>query len=191
MSHVRVYYFVEARWAIENIREQRLKVSRFFDLNDPFELFAGEQSDKPFRKKMSGWAEKVNQQEGLLCFTQSWRDPLMWSHYADRHRGMCLGFDVDDSLFARINYSPRRLPLDKWKHLNCAGPPKELKQLLLSTKCARWEYENERRVILPLASLRKENLNGKDLFFRCCDDKLRLVEVISGCQMLCQMETPH
>jgi hypothetical protein len=27
-----------------------------------------------------------------------WHNPLLWSHYADRHRGMALGFDTDDAI---------------------------------------------------------------------------------------------
>jgi hypothetical protein len=173
---VRVYFFVKAKWAVNDIRERRLKVCRFFDLNDPFELFAGEQRDKAFRKRMRGWAEEINEQDGLLCFGSSWTNPLMWSHYADRHKGICLGFDVDDSIVERIDYRPQRLRLDEWKTVALTQPPKTLRQALLTTKFARWKYEEERRVISPLVGLVKEG----DLFFRRFDRALRLVKVIAG-----------
>jgi hypothetical protein len=177
---MRLYYFVEARHAVEDIAKQRLKVSRFFDLNDPFELYAGKQSDKGFRKKMRGWAERINQQEAVLCFAESWQDPLMWSHYGDRHRGVCLGFDVRDSTVKHIDYRPERLPFDHWKSLSPSNPPEEVRQRLLTTKFARWQYENERRVIVPLACLKPEVKDGKECFFRCFDDDLKLVEIFAG-----------
>jgi len=186
---VRLYYFVTARHAVEDIAKQRLKVSRFFDLNDPFELFAGEQSDRSFRKKMKDWAEKLNEQEGVLCFTKGWRDPLMWSHYGDRHRGMCLGFDVCDLIVKPIDYRPERLSFDEWKGLNAADPPRGLVERLLTTKFARWEYENERRVIVHLAGLVPEK-EGGDCFFRRFDGDLRLVEVFAG-PRCCVKWKPH
>ena len=178
---MRLYYFTEARYAVDDITKRRLKVSRFFDLNDPFELFAGEHSSKAFRRKMRDWAEKLDEQEGLLCFAESWQDPSMWSHYGDRHRGVCLGFDVDGRILKPINYSAGRLAFDRWKDLNSTDPPDEVRDRLLSTKWARWWYENERRVILHLADLNDtETVNGKKLFFTHFDDRLKLAQVIAG-----------
>ncbi|MDW9570209.1 DUF2971 domain-containing protein [Sinorhizobium meliloti] len=31
---------------------------------------------------------------GIVCLSDNWQHPMMWSHYADRHRGICLAFDV-------------------------------------------------------------------------------------------------
>jgi len=173
---MRVYLFVEARWALDNIRKRRLKVCRFFDLNDPFELLGGGLGDKELRKKVKGWAEKLNKQDGLLCFTTGWKNPLMWSHYGERHKGMCLGFDVSDNNLNAVTYSPKRMPLAKWKTVGAVNPPNELRNSFLTTKYVSWEYEDERRVILPLGSLSNE---GK-LFFKPFDHTLKLVEVIAG-----------
>ncbi len=170
---VRVYLFVEARWAIENIRKQRLKVCRFSDLNDPFELLAGRQNNLAFRAKLKGWAKKINEQYGLLCFTTDWEDPVMWSHYGDRHKGMCLGFNVED--LSPINYVNKRLPFDEWKTFDAL--PKEDAERLLTTKCARWCYERERRLIINLAKNSTEEGGHR---FKSFDHKLKLVEVIAG-----------
>ena len=32
---------------------------------------------------------------GILSLSQNPKDPLLWSHYGDSHRGVCLGFDTD------------------------------------------------------------------------------------------------
>lgn len=32
---------------------------------------------------------------GICCFTKSKENILLWSHYADSHKGVCLGFDYD------------------------------------------------------------------------------------------------
>jgi hypothetical protein len=183
MKYERVYFFVEAQWAIKNIVNQRLKVCRFLDLNDPFELFAGEQRDKILRKRMRNWAREINRDDGLLCFSESWRSPLMWSHYGDRHKGMCLGFDVDANILETINYLAKRPVV---KGLDLADPPKWWRRMVLTTKFSRWKYEKERRVVLPLMNLQEEEKR----FFKSFDDKLKLVEVIAG-PRCCVKWKPH
>lgn len=169
----RVYFFVEAKWAIEDVRNRELKVSRLLDLNDPFELFALEQSDHSSRKRFKKWADAVNEGKGVLCFTGDWHDPLMWSHYGDGHRGTCLGFDVRRELLKCINYEPERL---KACMPVSGGLPAELEDRLLTTKFERWAYENEVRIIVPLPDARKAG----QLFFRKFGDDLRLAELIAG-----------
>jgi len=173
----RVYFFTEAKWALEDIIKQRLKVCRFFDLNDPFELLAAEQGDMAFRRKLRDWAKTLNEKDGLLCFSESWRNPLMWSHYGDRHKGICLGFDVAERILQPpINYSPKRLTSAQWNGVNLADPPNGLREALLTTKFERWKYEKERRVILPLKGLVQDG----QLFFKKFDCDLKLAEVIAG-----------
>ena len=31
---------------------------------------------------------------GLVWFSANWNNPVQWSHYADHHRDLCLGFKV-------------------------------------------------------------------------------------------------
>ncbi len=172
---MRVYYLTEARWAVQDIYRKRLKISRFSELNDPFELLAADQRDRASRRPMREWAAQVNQEEGVLCFTKTWHDPLMWSHYGDRHRGVCLGFDVSDNTLVGINYEPQRLASDLWR-VDVAQPPDEVRRVLLTTKFARWTYEQELRVLQRLADDTKEG----QLYFKPFDHRLRLVEIIAG-----------
>jgi hypothetical protein len=80
---------------------QRLKVARIDDVNDPFELQAMNCMRKDVRKAIADFRASQNEKIGLLCFSQAWKNPVLWSHYADRHRGICLGFDIDRTLAAR------------------------------------------------------------------------------------------
>jgi Protein of unknown function (DUF2971) len=43
---------------------------------------------------------------GVCCFTCKADDPLMWSHYADSHRGVCLLYEIPHDYFMR-RYSPK------------------------------------------------------------------------------------
>ena len=49
----------------------------------------------------------------ISCFSQRNDSILMWSHYADAHHGVCLGFaEPDDPKFHRVNYSNQKPFLD-------------------------------------------------------------------------------
>jgi hypothetical protein len=39
---MRVYNFLAAQWAEDDLAKNRIKISRFDDLNDPFELLAAQ-----------------------------------------------------------------------------------------------------------------------------------------------------
>jgi hypothetical protein len=175
---MRVYYFVKSRWAVECIRKQRLKICRFFEANDPFELLGGGLGDKDLRQKVMKWANTLNEQHGLLCFSSSWKNPLMWSHYGERHKGMCLGFDARDSILKRVKYEPKKVSLAKWKKDNATAPPNDLKEILFEKKHDAWKYESEQRVILPIEKLTKE---GNLFYFPFGNNQeLKLVEVFAG-----------
>jgi hypothetical protein len=78
----------------------------------------------------------------------------------------------------KINFDAQRLFLgNEWNDVSAdADLPKKLRPLLLTTKFEDWKYEKERKLVLPLEGLKKE----EDWFFKCIDDKLKLVEVIAG-----------
>jgi hypothetical protein len=166
-SSVRVYHFTKAKWALQAIHNKRLRISRFFEMNDPFELFAVDQPDQGARKGLREWSARVSEEQGVICFTGAWHDPLMWSNYGDRHGGVCLGFEVCDCDLEKINYSLQRL---------ASGPPQDLGHLLLTTKFSRWKYENELRVLARLS----EMIQKGEHYFKAFDNRLQLVEVIAG-----------
>jgi hypothetical protein len=99
---MRLYHYLEAKWALDDIRRRRLKLSKIDDMNDPFE-WKCVRSDHG----RSQWALEHTRLEsfesyGVSCFSESWNSILMWSHYADRHKGICLGFDVPEERTHRL-----------------------------------------------------------------------------------------
>ena len=166
---MRLYHYLSAKHALEDIRCSRLKVARLDDINDPFELWSSGQRNKKVRAALRHWKAEMAKQHGMLCFSAGWKNPLLWSHYADRHRGICLGFDVDESCVAKINYVNRRVDV--------ALPISEDDiRSFLFTKFSDWSYEAERRCWVRLSDM--ESLSG--YFFKNFDTSLRLCEVIAG-----------
>ncbi len=105
---MRLYYFTTKKYGLEAIRNSRLKIARIGELNDPFE-FLGLALKRKDRKVMKTWKEDMNARYGIICMSDNWMHPLLWSHYADKHKGMALGFDIiEDGTFTKVEYSTTR-----------------------------------------------------------------------------------
>jgi hypothetical protein len=105
---MRVYHFVGRDYGLEDIQKRRIKIATIADVNDPFELFPAS-TEKIVRQRFRIWREQFNQLYGMLCFSHSWRNPVQWSHYAAKHTGLCLGFDIPANLLTKAQYSATRL----------------------------------------------------------------------------------
>ncbi len=84
---------------------------------------------------------------GVFCMTEKKDNILMWSHYADGHKGICLEFQpIPTSPFfviaQEMNYEY------KYSKPNMLRSTKDEKMLaVLLTKSKDWEYEKEWRII--------------------------------------------
>jgi hypothetical protein len=123
-----------------------MKVSMFPDLNDPFELSVHDHGDKNVRAKLGTFRAVASKQFGLMCFSDNWTSPVMWAHYADKHNGLCLGFDINDSYLSHVNYVESRLlhRLDE-DDFDCN---ERLIDQMLYYKAVEWAYEREIRAIV-------------------------------------------
>lgn len=90
-------------------------------------------------------AEYITERIGVLCVSTKSDDILMWSHYADCHRGVCLEFDGNLSLMAhahQVEYSRKRNPINAY-----TDSKEEAMTKALLTKSEQWSYEDEWRLI--------------------------------------------
>jgi hypothetical protein len=173
---MRVYHLKESKFAIENIALCRIKVSRFSDLNDPFELLGAELRNKELREAFRQTKEHLDKNRGLICFSKSWGNPVLWSHYADKHRGICLGFDVPDEVLAPIIYTKDPLKVPKSEKKAIPKINYEFMNGLLRTKFEDWRYEEECRLFINL----DHNCSESGLYFYSFNESLVLKEVILG-----------
>src|SRR5262249_2317172 len=109
-------------------------------------------------------------------FSANWTSPVLWSHYAARHRGISLGFDLNRSMGERVRYERARIPGTVTDVAQLPTLSDEMKKQLACTKFAHWEYENEVRVFIELDKAVAEG----GLHYRRFDDDLQLKEVIVG-----------
>jgi hypothetical protein len=169
----RVYHLCEARYAIQNIQKSRLKVATFADANDPFELSVFFSRDPAQRRRLREYVNDVAKRFGIVCFSEDWLDPALWSHYGDKHQGIALGFDVSEPHLLPVRYQPQRIAFPA---AVVAGRVDQF----LGTKYASWAYERERRIIVELAKAGRETVAGRDLFFEKFHSHVLLREVIVG-----------
>ena len=170
---MRVYHFLPEKWALCDIRQRRLRVTMFDDVNDPFELLGVDLRDRNTRGMVKLWREQIKVELGMLCFSEKWRNPLLWSHYADRHKGICLGFDVPVRYLRKVVYRQRRLQQDKWRFEVKEGP-------ILWTKFGQWKYEAEQRRIVSLDRCCRDITDGRSYYFWPFGKDLELQEVVAG-----------
>ncbi|WP_292396001.1 DUF2971 domain-containing protein [Mesorhizobium sp.] len=173
---LRAYYFTSAEYAISNIALGRIKVSRFSNLNDPFELLALKSSKFHVRNIGRLLREEYDKSTGLICFSKNWISPPMWSHYAATHRGICLGFDLKRAAALDVIYEDNRVLQSLPESSGLEGVSDELRKKLSRTKSHHWSYEGETRMIFPLKSAVKEG----GLYFKPFGPGLELAEVILG-----------
>ena len=181
---MRVYHFVCKRFGLENLDQRRLKVARIAELNDPFEWMA-RAKDKLERAALREMKELQNVKSGLLCFSKTWDSPVQWSHYADRHRGLCLAFEIPDALLTEVNYRKSPLRFERRRFLADGSFAQEFSNLLVSTKYHDWQYESEVRVFVKL----DPNAMIDGLYFIDFSNDLRLVEVIVGAESSMSRQT--
>jgi DUF2971 family protein len=93
-------------------------------------------------------AELINDAR-VFCLSASDSHPLLWSHYADSHRGVCLHFRAaPGSLFGlarAVEYRSTRLPI--LVPLKYNKSEDDIAETMVRVKAEYWGYENEYRII--------------------------------------------
>lgn len=110
----------------------------------------------------------------LSCFSKIYNEVLMWSHYANKHSGICIGFDFphlypDKFILCPVKY------LNEIKLLDGETDTNRILLYWMTTKSERWIYEQEIRAV----ALSKNTDNFEFINY----DKERIKEIIFGCNV--------
>lgn len=135
--------------------------------------------------------EKIENSFFIGCLAEDYKNRLMWSHYADSHKGFCIEYDYSnykcrkDIIPFPVCYS-EDLVMVPWMYVinqneeNMHKAKEEIMRSLI-TKDAIWSYENEWRILI----LQSEEQNLKMPPISCiyigamCEDKnkRKLIEI--------------
>jgi hypothetical protein len=115
----------------------------------------------------------------VLCLSEKQDDILMWSHYADKHKGFVLQFDksrIDSWRYCSPVIYQGQYPT--FKEFIPLIHRLDLHKLFLLRKSKHWDYEHEWRVIIDLGDEFNNEERRKIKF-----PENVMTGVIFGCQM--------
>lgn len=171
---------------IDNLEEEIVWASAIRNVNDPFdcdfnmsvldelEMEFPKETIKPIRESTADLKDWL----AISCFSERKDSILMWSHYANKHKGFCACYNVRDILSAKNLLFPvwyreeKILPFCKGKVLT-SNP--RIKEIIIQ-KSLDWAYEKEWRIFKELdkktdAGKVVENLKPKKIIIGACADE--------------------
>jgi len=134
--------------------------------------YSPEEMDERLDNALIGASKGTAEQFRIYCLTSVPDDILMWSHYANSHRGFCLKFrhDTETAFFrdtAEIQYEASYPVVNVFE-----SDRTEQYWKAITTKSKHWEYEKEWRIIKMSHHANIKRFPGN-----------LLVGVIFGCKM--------
>ena len=148
------------RYFLDILVNKRLYMATYSELNDPMEgayLVSGNNSNAT-----NQWLQLLRSAKNdwrICSFSKNYNNVLMWSHYADSHKGCCIECEVVSKSVNIVNvkYGSQIPPI------NLNLPPKDAAKDVLSRKLDVWKYEDEVRVLkdVPRSSTKSKFLKIK------------------------------
>lgn len=174
-KNVRVYHFLSAKYGLEGLQEKHIKVARLLELNDPFEFCCFDFSFRTLRENMGELKRQMSVEMGFICCSRSFSNPVQWAHYAQKHKGVCLGFDIYEDLCMPVTYVSERINIDDL--IRSGASEEEIFFAMISTKFDHWRYEDEVRFPVHF----KKSKPCDEMVFYKIGPVLKLKQVILGC----------
>ena len=190
-----VYKYLGIEAGNHFLANQSLRFTQPSELNDPFEcnptpgfyvyreILLRDIGDYPIYPDVRANAraaatftdeviDQLDHNYGILALSNRWWSTLMWSHYAEKHRGFVVGFDATHPFFqAASEYANECGPLEEvtYAKRRLSEIPKDLtpevRKALFMRKDQDWLYEGEYRLVRPAAGM---HLVGNDMDPRTC-----------------------
>ncbi|AXF61952.1 DUF2971 domain-containing protein [Leclercia sp. W6] len=157
------------------LRERELWFATANTFNDPFEaetsfpdvlaaVWARKELPLNLKLKFQKALKESISTYGVCALSRARKNQLMWSHYADEHRGFCIGFKEKElrgegsrihaiNIKYQSNY-PYQGIIDRLEFFESHPSENSLQKIagdiihsILGTKYSGWKYERERRLI--------------------------------------------
>lgn len=138
------------------IAEGYIWTATFKEMNDPMEGFYRPSSLVRRKSGYDEFVEALHSEKlgiGIAALSESWSNELMWAHYADGFRGICVVYKMAPLLsglneghtMARVVYGDR----PHYLNLRSMRKADDRARSILSTKNLNWSYEREWRLFSP------------------------------------------
>lgn len=184
-----IYKYFSLERGINFLNLPLMRISTSNSLNDPFESKCASNDLKAieeiYKKKYENhWQEylKKFKEYGIISLTTNNDNLLMWSHYADEHKGVVIGFDINENnpsdffftqttcTFEKVKYNQSR----QFESIINENNLDEVKLHYSILKSNEWNYESEYRFILSYKDADILYLNKKNSLFEKTLETLEL-----------------
>lgn len=109
-----VYYYTSKEYGLDAIIDEKLKICTLDsanDINEHSSIYSD--GDKTYNNFINTQL-KAGMKYGYLCFSEQWDNGTMWGHYGGTHKGICLGFDIDESALIKMEYIDNKINLNNY-----------------------------------------------------------------------------
>lgn len=152
-----------------------------------FNEFVGLESEGMKEQFQDALQKDMNSRFGLLCLTEKPDNELMWSHYADSHKGFAIGFKTEHPFFSQrkterdqTNCLQKVIYTNKRPSLALVNPDVSEEEAIATLvreiflkKSIKWKYEKEWRII--------KLLNEADLVKQISEEQIYLFNYPIDC----------
>jgi hypothetical protein len=178
--------------AVKKIKECRYMSTQFGDFRTNAKARA--YYSQSLAAEIQNLLYKEMENRGVLTLGGRWNCPLMWSHYADEHRGICIEYTTTDSLsncFKAVSYNKARgikiSTLIDWKINSSREAECDVLNSFFFQKAPQWRYEREWRDINGTQGITGSPFKISGIYFgHRCDPAVKTCIV----KMLVKTERP-
>lgn len=154
------------RHAVERVADIRYNSTNpDYEVKDPLQFLLGQYVEEELLRRYD---------KGIVSFAERATCPLMWSHYGDQHKGLCIGYSIP----ADVTASVRKVEYDGGRLVHASSVAamiegdenarREVDAAVLFRKAPNWRYEREWRLTGP-RGLQDSSLELEEVIFgiRC------------------------
>lgn len=144
ISHIAVHSRRRAEQVVAEIRYHATNPE--YDIDDPGRFLFGQYVEDELLRRYG---------KGIVSLAERANCPLMWSHYGDQHKGVCIGYSIPARAAGdlhKISYGGSRLIAASAVAAMLDGDEEARRKVddaVLTKKAIDWRYEREWRLIGP------------------------------------------
>ncbi|CRF35069.1 hypothetical protein BRSU_2411 [Brachyspira suanatina] len=137
---------------LRSILNNTLWCSNTKEFNDPVDPYIRNNKKESSSQLYNYLLEKIK----VACLTTHNDNTLMWSHYADKHKGICIEYNIDNifninfTILQKINYHKNMSKSNIFYDDNVIlGNNKSIDNItdIFTVKSKEWKYEDEYRIL--------------------------------------------
>jgi len=144
ISHIAAHSRRRAEQVVAEIRYHATNPE--YDIEDPARFLFGQYVEDELLRRYG---------KGIVSLAERANCPLMWSHYGDQHKGVCIGYSIPalaEGDLHKISYGGSRLIAASAVAAMLDGDEEARRKVddaVLTKKAIDWRYEREWRLIGP------------------------------------------